>query len=320
MTVLERAIKVTLAAMLAILSAQLLGLSSAGSAGIIAILSVLDTRKSTLEMASRRFISMVLAFIIAWLSFSLLGYHLYALAIYLLSYTLLAYSFKLAAGVAPSTVLVMHLLAQHSVAYSLILNEVALFVIGVGWALLLNLYMPSKEKDIEAYHSKVERQLKEILYRFETFLIKGDGTNDARLIKELDQILQKALELVYRDRHNRLFSQTDYQVHYFDMRKQQNQILAQMARTIATCQLEIDESRMLAELFRQTAQQLSQSNPALSLIDDIDQTLAHYRQRQLPKTRSEFEARAVLFQLLQDLKRFIQLKVEFYNRYRSLED
>ena len=68
---------------------------------------------------------------------------------------------------------------------------------------------------------------------------------------------------------------------------------------------------ILAQLFKKTAQQLSQENPAQNLLDDITQYLAIFRERPLPKTREEFETRATLLQLLRDLETFIQVKVDF---------
>ena len=77
------------------------------------------------------------------------------------------------------------------------------------------------------------------------------------------------------------------------------------------------ESILLSHLFHETACQLSEQNPALTLIDDIEQLLETFRHGDLPQTREEFERRAVLFQLLQDLERFILLKVEFYQDYQN---
>lgn len=48
---------------------------------------------------------------------------------------------------------------------------------------------------------------------------------------------------------------------------------------------------------------------------DIQALLAYYRERPLPVNRQEFENRARLFQLLNDLSRFIALKVAFYQTY-----
>lgn len=75
------------------------------------------------------------------------------------------------------------------------------------------------------------------------------------------------------------------------------------------------ETVLLAHFIHETASQLSEKNSAKTLIDDIDLLLETYRQRELPKTRSEFENRAQLFKLLQTLEDFIREKTEFYQRY-----
>ncbi len=109
-------------------------------------------------------------------------------------------------GITPSTVLVTHLLIEQSTSWGLLLNELALFLIGTSFALLANLYMPSNQAAIDHYHDVVEDQLKKILGRFAELLGKGDGRNDARFIKELDGILKDALNLVYLDHSNHLFT------------------------------------------------------------------------------------------------------------------
>lgn len=101
------------------------------------------------------------------------------------------------------------------------------------------------------------------------------------------------------------------------MRRHQNRLLAQMALNVNQLTSQSRESILLSHLFHETARQLSEKNSALTLIDDIEQLLEVFRQRDLPQTREEFERRAILFQLLQDLERFILLKVEFYRDYKE---
>ncbi|GGE26110.1 aromatic acid exporter family protein [Streptococcus himalayensis] len=317
MPLLHRTIKLVIATCLAIWLAQRLQLLYAPSAGIIAILSVLDTRRASLKTAWARLWSTVLALFIAVICFSLFGFHLAAFALYLLVYVPLAYRSNLTAGIAPCTVLVTHLLAEQSISLPLLANELSLFLIGAGLALLANLYMPSQDQKIHDFHNQVEQGLKAILLKFHHFLITGDGSNDASLIKQLDKTLAEALRIVYLDRHNQVFHQTDYQVHYFEMRQAQNRILQDMAQMIDGCQLESEESLILATLFVKTASQLSQTNPAHELLEAIEDFLTTFRKRPLPKTRIEFETRATLYQLLHDLERFIQLKVDFYERYQD---
>ena len=314
-----RTIKLILATVLAIYLATALGLSYATAAGIIAILSVLDTRKSSFKMARKRLFSTLLALTIAVLTFALFGFGIWTLGIYLALYVPLAYHFNWEAGIAPSPVLVTHLLLEQDISLIFLGNELALFLIGAGLALLFNLYMPSQEKQIEAYHDQVEDLLKQILLRFEAFLLNGDGRNEAELITQLDKTLDEALKVVYLDRHNQLFQQTNYQVHYFEMRAAQNKILRTMAGNINKCLLEGRENVILSSLFERAAQQLSRENSAKELLLDIELFHATFRERPLPQTREEFETRATLFQLLHDMEAFIRLKVDFYEVYKDQE-
>ncbi|HFR3654226.1 TPA: aromatic acid exporter family protein [Streptococcus suis] len=314
-----RTIKLIFATVLAIYLATALGLSYATAAGIIAILSVLDTRKSSFKMARNRLFSTLLALTIAVLTFALFGFGIWTLGIYLALYVPLAYRFNWEAGIAPSTVLVTHLLLEQDISLIFLGNELTLFLIGAGLALFFNLYMPSQEKKIEAYHDQVEDLLKQILLRFEAFLLNGDGRNEAELITQLDKTLDEALKVVYLDRHNQLFQQTNYQVHYFEMRAAQNKILRTMAGNINKCLLEGRENVILSSLFERAAQQLSRENSAKELLLDIELFHATFRERPLPQTREEFETRATLFQLLHDMEAFIRLKVDFYEVYKDEE-
>ena len=285
MSISQRTIKLILATCLACLVASFLDLSSAVSAGIIALLSLSDTRRSTLKLARNRFFSMILALTIGVLAFQLLGFHLWSLGLYL------------------------------AISLTLLINEFLLFAIGTGFALLVNLYMPSREEEISHYYTLVEEKLKNILLRFNYYLSRGDGRNKAQLVDELDSLLEEALRLVYLDHSNHLFHQTDYHIHYFEMRQSQSRILRNMAQQINTCQLAASETLILAQLFSKIAGQLSQTNPASSLLDDIERFLEVFRNRSLPKTREEFETRATLLQLLREAKTFIQVKVDFYKKY-----
>ena len=315
MSISQRTAKLILATCLACLLAYFLNLSSAVSAGIIALLSLSDTRRSTLKLARNRLFSMLLALAISVLAFHLSGFHIWSLGLYLALYVPLAYMMGWEIGITPSSVLVSHLLVQESTSPDLLVNELLLFAIGTGFALLVNLYMPSREEEIHHYHTLVEEKLKDILQRFKYYLSRGDGRNRAQLVEELDTLLEEALKLVYLDHSDHLFHQTDYHIHYFEMRQRQSRILRNMAQQINTCHLAASESLILAQLFSKIAGQLSQTNPASDLLDEIERYLEVFRNRSLPKTREEFETRATLLQLLREAKTFIQVKVDFYHKY-----
>lgn len=317
MSLFQRTIKLVLATSLAFLLADQLGLAYASSAGIIALLSVLDTRRSSFKVARGRLLATLLALGLASGLFSHLGFSFLTFTLFLALYIPLLYRFQLEVGLAPSTVLVLHLLQEKTVSWSLLGNELALFLLGAGLALIINLYMPSKSRQIGTYHQLVEERLKAILLRFRDLLLSGDGKNEGTMIEHLEAELQKALALVYRDRHNQLFYQTNYQVHYFEMRIAQLQVLRRMAVLINDLRQQSPESVLLAQLFSETAQQLSEKNSGQGVLADIDGFLSTFRQRELPKTRAEFESRALLFQLLNDMRLFTQLKVAFCETYEQ---
>ena len=318
MNILQRTIKIVGATLLATFLAQIMGLEFATAAGVIAILSILDTRRATLKVAWQRLLSTLLALALAYVSFSLLGFNLWALGVFLALYAPLAYRWDLAVGLTPSTVLVTHLLTKASLATQLLLNELGLFVIGALVAMAFNLYMPSRSREIMEVHEKVENLLRDILLRFRDFLLTGDGRNEGLLIQELDQSLARARKLVYQERHNQVFYQTNQEVLYFDMRLAQKRILANIAEDMNTFHCQSEEGIILANLFEQVALQISKDNPATQLLEEIASYSQLFRERDLPKTREEFETRALLFQVLKDLESFIQLKVDYYQTTQPL--
>lgn len=220
-------------------------------------------------------------------------------------------------GLVASTVLVTQLLGWQSLAASYWLNQVGLFAIGAGLALAFNSYMPSKEDLILAHRARIEDQLRQLLLTIHDSLRQPQARRGADLaaIETLNQELEAALTMVLAERDNRLFRQTNYDVHYVEMRQAQAQLLEQMMTTLPDCFLESEESKVLAGIFYLTASQLETANPGTYLMADIQALLAYYRERPLPVSRQEFENRARLFQLLNDLSRFIALKVAFYQTY-----
>lgn len=312
-----RTAKYTLAVLAAALTAQALGLLNPMTAGVIALLSLSDTRRTTLKLAQERLVSMVLALALAWLLFAGLGFNMLSLALFLIIYVPLSYRLQLMSGLVASTVLVTQLLGWQSLAASYWLNQVGLFAIGAGLALAFNSYMPSKEDLILAHRARIEDQLRQLLLTIHDSLRQPQARRGADLaaLAALNQELEAALTTVLAERDNRLFRQTNYDVHYVEIRQAQAQLLEQMMTTLPDCFLESEESKVLAGIFYLTASQLETANPGTYLMADIQALLAYYRERPLPVNRQEFENRARLFQLLNDLSRFIALKVAFYQTY-----
>ena len=307
--------KVIVSAFVALLVAQALNLSTPSAAAIIAILSVMDTKKVSLAATGQRLAAAVLALVIGMGIFAIFGFDVISFGLYLLCYIPLAYLLKVDIGVAPSTVLVIHLWTQQQLTFNLFVNELLLVTIGAGVAILLNWYMPSYRQEIERVREEIEDKMREVLLKMSGFLTIGNGKNDGEVLQLLKEKLNEAREYVRLEAENHLTKEVTYDYQYFEMRRDQSKLLEIMATNLNEFRWDGEEMAILSEMFKQTAQQLAEQNTASQLIDDIEDLLEQFRERPLPQTRREFEKRAQLYQLLRDLKRFVQLKVDFFQTY-----
>src|SRR5699024_12781249 len=95
MSLTQRTIRITLAALFSIIIANLIGLENSMSAGIIAILSILDTRLETVKTALARLLSTLLAFAIATIIFLFFCFSFYCFCFYLVFYIFFSFFCKL---------------------------------------------------------------------------------------------------------------------------------------------------------------------------------------------------------------------------------
>lgn len=319
MSVLQRTIRITLSSLLANLVAFLIGLQNPYATGIIAILAVLNTRKETMQRAKEYSISTVLAFSIATVIFLVFGFSIYSFAVYLAIYVPLAYFLKVDAGIAPCSVLVTHFLIAESVSWQWQINGLSIMAIGLFFALLANLWIPSHTKELEEHVEEIEKQMSLVLFLLEKRLLENNTRKD-RIKRELQDLCTVIIEienLALIEFENRQFRSTadDYYIKYAQMRKRQYEILKRISEMLNEVIPHTEENKILASMFGETAEQLDESNTGLELLAYISDLYRVFRDSKLPKTREEFESRAILYNILVDFERFLELKRDFYQKY-----
>lgn len=308
-----RTIKTAAAAPIALLIANGLSLESAASAAIITILTVTNTKRSTAKTALNRIFSLTLATIIAAICFSLLGFHPLVFGLYLLFFIPLSLRLDLAEGIAVSSVLITHYLVAGEMPLSLIFNEYLLMIIGVGCALIANLYMPNTEKKIQEDQMVVEVSMKKMLGQMSAYL--NQPAKEEKLRQEclsLRDFVREAQIRAQEYEENRFFSGNSYYFEYFAMRRLQLKILADMLQILNRLTAAPEDVQELRELFEFTSQTLAEDNDGSAILIKISETDRRYQQKQLPDSRQAFEERAMLFQLFQLFQDFIEIKAGFY--------
>ena len=307
-----RTIKTALGATLAILVAQALGLKYALSAGIITVLSVQNTKQKSVEIAKLRLYSTVLALLLSGILFVTFGFHPVSFGLYLLLFIPLAVEFKLSDGIVMSSVLVTHVLGEGYIHWNLLVNELLLVALGAGIALIFNLYMPKMVQQIKHDQATIEEQFRKVLFCLAKTIRSRSVTIDEEvLFQSLADQLELAKVRAEHNRQNYLYDEMTYYAQYMEMRLMQYQVLIGMRQLLGKLQMTLDQSILLADLTEHIASSLHEFNTTDELMVETTQVLHIFRNQSLPKTREEFENRAMLFQYLNDVKHLLEIKRQF---------
>ncbi|MDP4091611.1 MAG: aromatic acid exporter family protein, partial [Bacillota bacterium] len=257
----------------------------------------------------------ILALIIAPILFILLGYYPLTFGLFLLIFIPLAARLKVAEGIVVNSVLVTHLLVEKTSTPSLLLNEISLMLIGTSIALILNLYMPSIENKIKEDMASIEALMKAILMNMARSLRENSVLlNEEEGFVRLKSTMDSARSRAYRSLNNYILASSSYYVEYMEMRIQQFHTLNRMRSHFQRFFMTFEQTNMMAEFTEGVAEYFHEKNTAEELLKGLNSLRETYKLMKLPQTREEFENRAMLYQFLNDMEEFLNIKYEFSKR------
>ncbi len=318
--------KIAAGSCLAIILADLLGLSYSASAGIITLLSIQDTKKETLKVAIKRFAAFATAVLIALIIFQSLGYHPVTFGLFLLFFVTASYLFHITEGIPMCSVLVSHFLIEQNMSLAFIGNEVAILGIGIIIGVILNLYMPDNTGAVLKDIVLVEEEVKDILKNMAAVLrVKNrsgqeddDMAPDREKMQELDHMLSSleehlnlAQKQAYENMNNTLLTDTRYYIGYFTMRKEQVLMLKQTLADMKQLKLIPKQANPLAYMMDKIKEQFRESNNARELIKELNGMKELFKEEPVPATREEFENRAILYGIMNNIESFLIIKRDF---------
>lgn len=242
--------------------------------------------------------------------FAVLGFTPIAILLAILIFLPLAVRFGIQEGFVSSMVVLMHLYSAERMDTALILNEVALLVIGVGVALVVNLYMPSLDKELKAMQAQVEKNFVKILREFCYYLRHGESDWDGREMIETTGLLDGAIQLASRDVDNRLGRRDDSYYQYFIMREKQFELLERMMPIVSSLNSQVPQGLQIADFLEKLSDSVHPGNTAYRFLDQLREMRKEIKETGLPSTREEFETRASLFYLLGEIESYLFIKHE----------
>ncbi|MCI8901454.1 MAG: hypothetical protein HFH76_12695 [Lachnospiraceae bacterium] len=313
-----KAFKIALAAVLSILTANLLGLKYAVTAGIITVLSIQNTKRETLKTARNRGLAFLCALVMAFLCYTLLGYRVSAFIIYLFFFALLCLSAGWGEAIAMDSVLISHFLSEQDFGAKMLINEVLLFVVGTFFGILINLHLRKKEVEFDRLSRQVDDEIRGIVHRMSENLRRADKTGySSDCFVRLEDKICAAKECALRNWNNTLWSQTSYELDYIRMRENQSRVLRNIYDSIVLMKMLPVQTMPVADFFEEIQMQYHRENDVEGLLERLQKMLAEMKQEKLPESREEFEARALLFYTLMQLREFLRLKNRFVIKYKG---
>lgn len=306
-----------MAALLAIALAQRLGLQYFTTAGIITILSVQGTKLETLKTAGKRALAFLCALMMAGACYGIMGYTVWAFGCYLFLFVLLCLVMRWQEAIAMDSVLVSHFLTEGCF-FPQLGNEVLLFVIGTGFGILINLHLRSRKEQFTQLSDRVDGQIKEILEDMARWLVQEDKSGYGKSAFDLlEKALQQAEDCAVANFGNAPFSRDTYELDYVRMRQRQAVILRAVYDNIREITYLPRQAEQVAELLERIRQEYHRYNNVEGLLGRLGELLADMQLQPLPRSREEFEARAVLFYILRQMEELLEVKKQFIRARQS---
>lgn len=312
---LLNSLKIILAAILAILIAQVLHLDFAISAGIVAILSVQPTKKETLKTALSRFEAFVIALIISFICFRFLGFSTSGFFVYLAIFIIVCQFFGWYSAMAMDSVLISHFISFNAMGVVEIKNEVLLFVIGVGMGIAANLTL-RKSSYIEQLKNETDDLIKQILHRMSQRILDTNLPDyDGHCFEKLDKAITRA-EVLAAENYNNQFGKSDVKDReYVQMRKNQKEVLLEIFKCLVEIKTVPSTAALVSEFLEKIAVEYQHDNDVKSLLEELHSIQGLMKEKALPQNRPEFEDRALLFMILKRTEKFLNLKKDFARNY-----
>ena len=310
-----KSLKIALAAAIAIAVAGELGLKYSATAGIITVLSIGNTKRETLKTAVERGLAFLCSLLLAAGCFGVFGYTLPGFTVYLLLFALLCLCVGWGAAIAMDSVLITHFLGEQSMAPVFLLNEVLLFFIGTGMGILVNMHLHRKEADFRRLSDEVDSQIKGILHRMSLWLPREDKSEyGSGCFEKLDKALEEARLCAAANYNNSVLERNPRELDYIEMREKQSIILKGIYENIKSITFLPEQAKQVAELFGKIEEDYHRENTVEELLNSLGKLLEEMKQQELPASREEFEARAILFYILMQTESFLNLKRDYMLR------
>lgn len=312
-----KALKIAVGSGIAIVVAEFFGLKYTTTAGVITLLTVQNTRKDTIQLTLERIWSFLLSIVFIYLCFRYTGSRSWVnFIVYILFMVISCYYFDWANTISVNAVMGTHYLTAPDYSLGFALNELFLILIGTSVAIALNWRMPSNMKVLRQHIRKVEDDMQQVLRELSQYLQGKCKDNHVWTdLDELEMYLHKGLDRAHEQAKNSMSQADLYYVDYMEMRLQQCSMLQTLRGTVLRVQEMPKQAAIISSYLDYLVYYIHEENIPDEQIRNLRKVFDQMKKEDLPKSRTEFENRAILYHLLMDLEEFLLVKKRFLENH-----
>ena len=319
------AIKIGLGSSIAIFIAQALHLEYAISAGTVTLLTLMSSKWQTIRLSIARLVTFMITVVGAWILFT----HLNVKSMWIAYGILLALVIFIAetfgkggptawrTTISVNAVVAAHLLSGQDFSAAAIWNELQLVLIGIILAIIMNLFNANSfhKRKIVSNMRDTESRLQDVLGELSAYLYGNEMRETVwDDICTLEAQIQEYIKSASDYQENTFVSHPEYYISYFEMRYQQCRVLHNLHDDLIKIHNMPDHAAILAEYLLYLSEYVIEINHPTPQVARLNEILGEMRSRDLPKTREEFEVRAILYHILMDIQDFLAYKADFVSK------
>ena len=314
------ALKIAVGTSAAMFIAQALHLQNAGSAGTIALLTIMTTKWETVRLTIARIVTFAISVLLVMLIFANFHVNWIGFGVYIFFVVLICEFLGWKSTISVNSVIGTHFIVAQDFSPEFVANEFLLVLIGTVLAFAVNMFShnKSRQKKLVANITYVESQLQMILKELASYLLhqemKADVWDD---IRNLESRLKNLIVDAYEYEGNTFKTHTGYYMSYFEMRLEQCNVLHDLHYELQKIRSHTVQAEQVAEYMLYLVDYVREMNIPEEQIKYLELVVEEMQNQPLPVSRDEFETRAVLYHILTELEAFLIHKRRFVN---SMDD
>lgn len=304
-------IKLVIVTVLATYISYLLGITNYLTAGIVAMISIQKTKKQSINIAFKRTILVLISIVLASVLFVLVGYNLIAYSIVILMVVILSFQLTIQEGTIPSVVIVTHLLVFGAFSLAFTLETLLMYTISIVIAVLFNFFYPSESTiELEKYRDELDSTIRaHIEYLINKITTKEPTCNYTR---ELEMKIEHILENINQITGDMIMKNHQDILLYSNMRSKQFDILKNICAQSDKLVSQYPQTNRVLSYLEELVDDIGIRDHATKQNVQIRVLIEDFKEEPLPKTREEFEHRAILYYIVLEIRQFLQLKIDYH--------